>query len=293
MVIDQRLREYLEYIGLAKNFSPLTLRTYSHVLGRFCSRFTTREVAAIPFYEVEDWMLYQAEEPSAKGKPKSPSTINTERAIVRGFLRYCRTSGDDMKFDPAMLANMKVRIKRKKALTPEQIIYAVRSIPYDKLRLCTLVMFYAGLRVGEVIKLRPRHVYGNQLLIEDSKSQEPRPAFIPPELAKELHSYIDANRITEGRIFDYGTQIKSLHYERYSTGGVRKQMQKFFAKAGIEATPHDLRHAFATMLHKNGADIFTIKEFLGHSDVRTTQGYIHMDDQDMASKHAALVTIKY
>ena len=288
-----RLRDYLEYLEVAKNFSPLTLKTYSHVLEGFVSRFEASEADQITFTEAEDWMIYQAEQPSFKGKPKAPSTINTERAIVRSFLRYCKSSGDQMQFEPSMLGNMKIRIKRKKALTPEEIMQAVRAIPYEKLRLCVMVMFAAGLRVGEVIKLRPRNIYGNQLLIEDSKSLEPRPAFITPALAKELHAYIDKHNISTGRVFDYGTQIQSLHYERYTTGGVRKQMQKYFRAAGIEASPHALRHAFATMLHKNGADIFTIKEFLGHSDVRTTQGYIHVENDELARKHTQFVNLDY
>lgn len=294
MVIDLRLKEYLEYVELARNLSPLTINQYKFVIGKFCQRFTTKEVSQLSFYELEDWMIEQGEQPSAKGKPKAPSTINTERAIIRGFLRYCRNSGDELQFDPAHLTNMKTKTKRKQALQPEEIIRVANTIPYDKFRLCTLVMFFAGLRVGEVIRLRVRHVDGRTLLIEDSKSQEPRPAFIPKDLADELHEYIRINKYqSSDRIFPYGTQIKSLRYERYSTSGIRTLIIRHFSRElGKHVKPHDLRHAFASMLHRNGADIFTIKEFLGHSDVRTTQTYIHMENHELKQKHDKFV-IKY
>lgn len=294
MVIAQRAREYLEYLEIAKNFSPITIKTYRHVVMAFVAEFEAKEASEISFNEAETWMIYQSERPSAKGKPKAATTINTERAIIRGFLRYCRNSGDELQFDPAHLANMKIRVKRKVALKPEEIIYVARQIPYEKLRLCVLVMFLSGLRVGEVVRLRPRHLEGRKLIIEESKSEEPRPAFLPADLADELHAYIGKHRIGKhDRIFPYGTQIQSLRYERYYTGGIQNQVTKHFARHGIKASPHALRHAFATMLHKNGADIYTIKELLGHSDVRTTQTYIHPEDEQLQAAHDQFANIKY
>lgn len=292
MVVELRVREYLEYIAIARNLSPLTVASTKHVLGKFCGLFGMYEADKICFYDIENWMIEQSTLPSAKGTPKKPSTINTERALLRSFFRYCRNSGDDLRFDPANIVNMKTKRLSRSVLRPEDVIYVARQIPYDKLRLCVLVMFYTGLRVGEVIKLRPSHLSGNVLAIEDTKSEEPRPAFLPPALADELRAYIDKNNITK-RIFPYGTQIKSLNYERYHTYGLRSQITKHFAKHGYKVSPHDLRHAFASMLHRNGADIFTIKEFLGHSDVRTTQIYVHMDNHELAAKHAQFANIRY
>lgn len=285
MVVDMRVSEYLEYISIARNLSPLTVAHAKHVLAKFIEVLGSQDVSDITFRDLENWMLQQANEPNFHGNIKKPSTINTERAVLRAFFRYCRNSGEPMKFDSANIVNMKVRNHRKKALRPEEIVEVARQINYDKLRLTVLVTFYAGLRIGEAIKLYPSNLDGCTLRIEDSKSEEPRPAFLPPDLAEELRIYVTVNHIN-GRIFPYGKQIPSVHYERYSTNGVRKQMQKHFLKLGYTMSPHDLRHAYATMLRRNGADIYDIKELMGHSDVRTTQIYIHMEDAELQAKHA-------
>lgn len=293
-VVNLRLRDYLEYIEIARNLSPLTVSHTKHVVGRFTQHFEAMDASSIEFHELESWMVEQANEPSFKGVPKSPNTINVERAAIRAFLRYCQNSGDVLKFDPATITNMKLKQHRRSVIKPEEILAVARGLPYERLRLAVLVTFFAGLRIGEVVRLRPRHLNGRMLAIEDSKSEEPRPAFLPEDLACELREYIKENEIDQDeRIFPYGSQLPSMRYERYQTNGLRNQIQRYFAKAGYKITPHDLRHSFATMLHANGADIYTIKEFLGHSDVRTTQLYIHMERHDLQLKHDQFVNIRY
>lgn len=284
MVIDLRVREYVEYIAIARNLSPLTVNNTKHVLEKFLLLLGQRDTSEISYNDIEAWMMMQSTTLNVHGNIKKPTTINTERAVIRAFLRYCRNSGDELKFDPATILNMKSQRLTKKVLRPEQIVSVASQMTNKKLKLVILVTFYAGLRIGETIKLYPSSLEGSVLRIEDTKSLEPRPAFIPDELADELRQYIYDAGIT-GRIFAYGRQIPSLNYERYNTNGVRKEMQKNFAKLGYKMNPHDLRHAFATMLRRNGADVYDIKELLGHADVRTTQMYIHMEDQELQAKH--------
>lgn len=286
MVFSARLREYLEYIATARNLSPLTVKTNRHILSKFCEIYGEVEPSCLEFSAMQDWMLLQGEVLNVHSRKKPPSTINTERAIVRAFLRYCRNSGERLLFDPASMTNMKVRTKAKAVIKPEEILSIARDIKSDKVRLLTLVTFFGGLRIGEAIKLRPSDIDGTTLLIQDSKSVDPRPAFIPADLIAEVWEYINKHRITTGRIFEYGTLIDSPHYERYTTGGARTQIQKHFAKQGYKITPHELRHSFASMLHRNGANIYDIKELLGHSDVRTTQLYIHVERHELAGTHA-------
>ena len=292
MVLANRLREYLEYIAIARNLSPLTVKANKHTLGKFCELYGSVEASTLEFATMQDWMFIQGDQLNFHGRKKTPSTINTERAIVRAFLRYCRNSGDRLLFDPASMTNMKCRIKSRSVIKPEEILNVARAITNEKVRLLTLVTFFGGLRIGEAIKLRPSDIDGTVLLIQDSKSVDPRPAFIPQELIDEVWQYINKHRITTGRIFEYGTMLDSAHYERYTTGGARSQIQKYFAKQGYKITPHELRHSFASMLHRNGADIYDIKELLGHSDVRTTQLYIHVERHELAGTHTKY-SIKY
>lgn len=263
MVVDLRVSEYIQYITVARNLSATTIAYNKHILGIFCEYFNHVEVSRISFLLVEEWMYNQ----STTGK--KPSTINTERATVRAFLRYCKLSGEDLPFDPGFIRNMKVQEQVIKYLEPLEIMTVANRIQKQKIRLAILIMFQAGLRIGEIIKLETSDITGQELMIYNTKGGKVRTAFISEDLAIELRVYIESNN-TSGRIFPYAY-----------TRGLRKAVQLAFENEGYKMHPHMLRHGFATHLLKQGADIFSIKEMLGHSDIRTTQRYLHLSNKDL------------
>lgn len=267
MVVDLRVGEYLQYIAVARNLSPSTVSYNKHVLGIFCDYFNRIDVSNISFALIEEWMYTQTE------SGRKASTINTERAAVRAFLRYCRLSGEELPFDPGFIRNMKVQEVPIKYLEPNEIMIVANRIKIEKIRLAILIMFQAGLRIGEVIKLETSDVTGQELLIYNTKGGKVRPAFISEELATDLQEYIETQKI-RGRIFLYAY-----------TRGLRKAVQLAFQKEGYKMHPHMLRHGYATHLLKQGADIFSIKEMLGHSDIRTTQRYLHLSNTDLKNTY--------
>ena len=147
MIVSQRVGEYLQYTAVARNLSPATVKYQSHILGIFSEYFKGTDVKDITFSLIEEWMYNQTE------GGRKPSTINTERATVRAFLRYCKLSEDDLPFDPSFIRNMKVQEQPIKYLEPNEIMTVAKRIEKEKVRLAILIMFQAGLRIGEVIKL--------------------------------------------------------------------------------------------------------------------------------------------
>lgn len=277
MFVGPRVDEYLNYVDISRNLSPTTLNYYRYILGKFRRHFVDTDVEKLTFSQLEEWMYMQTEQ------GLKPSSINTERATLRQFLRYCVMCGDKLTFDPGFIKNMKVQESVTEIMNPQEILEVAKKITNTKVRLCVRIMFEAGLRIGEVIKLEPADIYGREISVYDTKGGHVRMAFISQELAAELQDYKFQH--PKGRLFPYGGKLASTGYTRYNTNGLRNEIKKNFKKLGYEMRPHVLRHSYATALFKGGADIYTVKELLGHSDVRTTQRYLHLTNNDLKSRY--------
>ena len=269
--VELRLREYMEYTSVSRNLAATTIAFQKHVLYKFAAYFRDVLVEKITFQQVESWMLEQ----QAQGK--KPGTINTERATVRAFLRYCKLSGDNLPFDPAFIRNMKDQQKVTRYLRHHQIVAVTKQIPNIRVQLAVRLLYESGMRIGE-------DVSGREITLHDTKGGTVRMVFISELLAFELEQFITKNKVI-GRIFPYGNKLRATGYSRYSTNTLRKEIQKNFRRQGYDMNPHMLRHSFATHLLKKGADLYSIKELLGHSDIRTTQRYLHLSNDDLKSAY--------
>lgn len=141
---------------------------------------------------------------------------------------------------------------------------------------CILMTVYgAGLRVGEVARLRVSDIDSKkmQLFIRAGKGEKDRFALLSQVNLEFLREYWKAYRPQDWLFYP------RYHKERHlGIRAIEKIFDQALAKAGIskDVTIHTLRHSFATHLLEDGADLFSIKELLGHSRVATTCVYLHM-----------------
>ena len=133
-----------------------------------------------------------------------------------------------------------------------------------------VVALNTGMRRGEILNLKWKHVNLNkrEIFIEKSKSGNPRTVDINSALFKELER------------LKSGSKTKEYVFINPRTGKPYTKLQRSFETARTNAQIkelrfHDLRHTFASRLIERGVDIIKVKEFLGHSTVRTTERYIH------------------
>ena len=90
------------------------------------------------------------------------------------------------------------------------------------------------------------------------------------ECCQRLHDYMDEHKIEEGRIW-----LNAWGYPM-GTDTLRRTMKQAFVRCGFkDFYPHSLRHSFGSDIQRQGADIMVIKEMMGHSNVATTQRYLH------------------
>ncbi|HOQ67999.1 MAG TPA: site-specific tyrosine recombinase XerD [Candidatus Atribacteria bacterium] len=142
------------------------------------------------------------------------------------------------------------------------------------------LLYSSGLRAGEVVSLEFSHLdLENQMLRLWGKGFKERMVPFGEEAHQAISLYLEKgrNEILKGHSSNYlfvnGPSGRPL--TRQSVWNMVKKYAKL-ANLGEDVTPHTLRHTFATHLLENGADLRVVQEFLGHSDISTTQIYTHV-----------------
>ncbi len=138
-----------------------------------------------------------------------------------------------------------------------------------------MLMYSAGLRPGEVIKVRTADIDGQRMMLKvrQSKGKKDRYTILSPICLQVLRRYWKAYRPAGGWLFE-----GAIPGSPYSNRSLQNLFHQACRKAGIhkEVTPHSLRHSFATHLLEEGVDTLTIKELLGHNNLQTTALYLHV-----------------
>lgn len=145
------------------------------------------------------------------------------------------------------------------------------------------LIYSCGLRVSEVINLEITN-YQKDFLIVRGKREKMR--YIPiGDVAKDkLNFYLNNSR---SKLLKNKTQFIFIgrRGNKLTRQAVNKRLALYCNKSGINIHVHTLRHCFATHLLKGGADLRIVQELLGHSDIKTTQIYTHLDDRDLQNTY--------
>lgn len=218
-------------------------------------------------------------------------TVARRLSALRQFYRYL-VSEDVRKDDPTTtIESPKQTRTLPKTLSEAEVDKLIKTAGLgggaDSIRLvCLLEMIYAtGLRVSELVGL-PQSALGENLefLMVAGKAGRERMVPISESAQKAIRNYLDVRKQHIG-LDDKGQQAQWLFPSRTSESGhlTRQrfaQLLKDLADAAEidsdRVSPHILRHAFATHLLSNGADLRSVQKMLGHADIATTQVYTHI-----------------
>ena len=150
------------------------------------------------------------------------------------------------------------------------------------------VMYATGIRVSELIGLDIGDVYLDSGIIKCQSGKKTRTVPLYPEALKALTAYI--RDVRSSLLADPGEQALFVNIggARMSRQGFWKILKHYQSTARIEKeiTPHTLRHSFAVHLLENGADLGSVQELMGHSDISSTQMYTQMVDQHLKQVYA-------
>ncbi len=290
------VQDYLEYLEIERGRSQRTIANYHHYLERLSDFSGDINVGDIDAELIRKWRLWLNRLASGRGEELSKITQNYHLIALRSFLKYCA------KRDIKALAPEKIELartvrKQVTFLTAEEVgrLFQQTNIETKnglRDRAILELLFSSGLRVSELVGLDQDHInLKRREFMVRGKGQKDRPIFISPDAALWIQRYLDKRTDNSRPLFIRYSGTKKVdlsgNFHRLTARSVQRMVARYALLAGItkHVSPHTLRHSFATDLLMNGADIRSVQELLGHSNVATTQIYTHVTNPQLKSVH--------
>lgn len=253
----ERLKTELRLRG----FSAMTVRNYSFFVEKFV-KHANRPISELTDEDARTYLASLIES-------KSKSTTMLAAASLKFFF----TEVLKKKID-AIRVPKKDR-KLPEVLTKEEVSLLINSAETTKSRLMISLLYSSGLRVSELVKLKPNDVRFEENIgwVRQGKGGKDRMFLLSQQIGKDLQGYLQ-NRQNEFLF----SKDKPL-----TTRNIQKIVKKVREKSGIQkkVTPHTMRHSFATHLLEAGTDIRKIQVLLGHASLNTTQLYSHVSTTEL------------
>ncbi len=290
------VKKFLEYLQVEKGSSPLTIRNYSHYFSRFISWLNENKispiVSSINMENIRNYRLFLS------GLDLVQKTQAYHIIAIRSFLKWLNKNG--YKALPAENLDLpKVKDRQISFLSGEQIdrllsAPSLSTIIGKRDKAILEVLFSTGLRVSELTKLnRDKIDLDRREFGVVGKGGRARVVFLSARASQWVKLYLNARHDSFSPLFirhkgkiDPTTPDEKM---RLTPRSVQRLVKKYSRKVKlpIEASPHTIRHSYATDLLIAGADLRAVQEMLGHKNVATTQIYTHVTNRQLRAVHEA------
>jgi integrase/recombinase XerD len=259
--LRQRMREDMQ----VRNLSPHTQRAYIENVARFARHFGRSPVELGP-EEIRSYQVYLTRE-----RKLAPSSLGIAVCALR-FL-YKVTLKQPWSFDDLIPAPKKPR-RLPVVLSPNEVVRALECVTSPKHRAVLTTCYAAGLRISEAVRLRPRDLDSQRMVIriEQGKGQRDRYVMLSPKLLEVLRAWWRLSRPTTW-LFPGDRPDHPLGRAAVEQACHRARRRARLTKP---LTPHVLRHCFAVHLLEAGTDVRTIQLLLGHRSLETTARYLRI-----------------
>jgi len=309
--LEQLITEFLQYIEVERNLSQGTVKMYHvylHEVLNFLKNqkdIKTPKLSNLDREMLSEYRVFLNRRPNETNRAPTlgKNTQNTFLIALRSFLKFCKNQKDlnVIDYDKVTLAKTGDRVpKFLEKSEVESLMNVQNTNKLSGLRDKTILemLYSTGLRVSEIANL-DKNLFTDEVLDVGEftvvgKGRKARTVYLTDEAKQWLRKYL-AHRAKDqfeplflrysGKAMDNADKTgESL---RISDRSIQRMLKKYALKAGITKTvsPHVLRHSFATNILRNGADLRSVQELLGHSNVSTTQIYTHLTNKDLKDTH--------
>lgn len=250
-----------------ERLSLSTIKVYKHHLAGVL--FFYKEIApqAITVQQVQKYLLHQI-----KFKKIAESTQNQVISAMKAY--WEKVLKRDKKF--IEIPRPKKPKKLPNVLSTEEVVAIINATDNLKHKLVLLLIYSAGMRLGEVINLLSRDININRraIHIKEAKGKRDRYVTLAETVIPYLESYKEQYRPTRWL-------FEGQYGGKYSKSSVQSIFKKALKKSKVNpyATVHTMRHSYATHCIENGHNLKAVQEALGHKSLKTTEIYLHISSQ--------------
>ena len=293
--MNQIIKRYLLSLQYEKGLSPKTIEAYSSDLNKYSTylmeRYNISDPNQIFMKHIKSFLktflkYYHIGENIGTKNKYSPTSINRYFSSIKGFHQYLIDENLSSKDPSIYLDKPKINKTIPVVLKYEEIISIINSVEsndksHQRDSSILYLLYSCGLRVSELLSLKLTNLMlEDEFLRVEGKGGKERFVPISDIAITHLKKYLDNLRPkltkkgeSSGFLFlnNRGTQLSRM--------SLWKIVKKYSKRTSINKniSPHTFRHSFATHLLEGGADLRTVQELLGHSDISTTQIYTHLD----------------
>jgi integrase/recombinase XerD len=296
----------------ASGRSHYTIKDYRVNLNRFCDWLNNPQIINITPNQIEEFFRYLQEDVRVthvyttpiKPRKLSPKTILNAWTALSSFWNW--SSNEFSIENPFRIPRIKAEPTPIESLKEAEIELLLRVCDYaeesrpgnrssfksrrptrkrDKAIILTLLD--TGVRVSELCGINMKHLdLKNGRIYVTGKGKKARYVFIGKSARKALWGYLVERFPDEKPEFDEPVFVDKENFRRLSMSGVNQLLKRIAKRAGIENVhPHRFRHTFAIELLRNGGDLFTLQELLGHSSLDMVRRYVKLAQLDLEQTH--------
>lgn len=287
------LNEFISYIANERKYSDYTIMNYEKDILEFEQFIKQNSFGSLSNVTNSAGRYYTAHLNEHYNKPRS---VSRKLSSLRSFYKFCVREGYSEKNPFSEVSSPKLDKTLPKFLYNEEI-----EILFDSINTTTILgirdyallefMYGTGVRVSELCSIKENDIdYINRQVIVLGKGNKERYLPLHNLVIESLKEYISFAR-TELQVKNKKEISNNLFLNNHggplTPRGVRDILTRLVKRASetYKISPHMIRHTFATHLLNNGADLITVQELLGHSNLSTTQIYTHISNEQLKREY--------
>lgn len=283
---EAKIEDFLDYLRIDKNYSKNTIDSYRNNLYKYLSYMEKekKNLNNITKKDIEGYLKY------LNHKNLNMRTISHNISSIRSFYKFLVIHNHSN--NPIELIEMpKLKKSLPKVLSEEEVnillnikeedVYSIRNKAMLEL------MYSTGIRVGELTNLTIYDIDLSEDYVKVmGKGSKERIIPLGDIAITSIQNYLKIRKTMMKKTYEEALFLNN-HGKRLTRQGFFKIVKKLAKEKDIqtEFSPHTLRHSFASHLLKHGADLKSIQEALGHSDLATTQIYTHIEKEDLEQNY--------
>ncbi len=285
IINDLDVKLFSQFLLVNKGLSINTIQAYTKDIILF-KNFLLNESKSLLNADLSDILNYLSL------KKISNSTYNRKVSSLRSFYKYQISKNVLLKFNVNDLENIKKPKIIPETLTKEEIYSMMKCCENNRYgqrnKTIICLLYCSGLRVSELTNLTITNLNFSEGYIRcNTKGDKEKIIYCGDILKIIIYPYLFNARkeILKNSISDY--LFIGKNNEKLTRQYIFEIIKKYAKKANISKniSPHTLRHSFATHMLENGADLRSIQEMLGHSDISTTQIYTHISNKNLKNNY--------